>query len=84
MLIVISLTFMVEMDFFHHHADDISHADCPLCLLNSTVSALAIFAASSILFKPLLNSGTVIVAGNVNLLQDYSSYYHPDRAPPRA
>lgn len=83
-LIVFSLSFMVEMDVYHHHNDNNSHNECPLCVLNSVISSVAILSTSAILFKPLLNFDTLISIYKVNISQNYQSYYYPDRAPPIA
>jgi hypothetical protein len=83
-LIVFSLTFMVEMDVYHHHNDSNSHNECPLCVLNSVISSVAVLSTSAILIKPILNFDNVTSVYKVNILQNYSSYYSPDRAPPMA
>ena len=83
-LIVFSLSFMVEMDVYHHHNDSNSHNECPLCVINSVISSIAILSNSATLFKPILNFDSVTYVYKVNILQNYSSYYYPDRAPPIA
>ena len=75
---------MVETDVFHHHNDNGSHNECPVCVLNSIVSAIAILTVSTILFRPLFSFDTVIPVLKINIVQNYSSYYYPDRAPPVA
>jgi hypothetical protein len=84
LLISLSLILMVEMDVFHHHSDNNSHSECPLCVLNTVITSIAILTTSTILFKPLISFDTVIPVVKVSIAQNYSSYYYPDRAPPIA
>lgn len=83
-LISLSLFLMLEMDVFHHHIGSNSHSECPLCVLNSVITSIAILTVSTILFRPLFSFDTVIPVLKINIAQNYSSYYYPDRAPPVA
>jgi len=74
---------MIEMDVFHHHTDNSQHSDCPLCVLNTVLSSVAILSISVFLFKPIFNYRNAILVFHTSLIQNYSSYYYPDRAPPR-
>lgn len=83
-LIILSLSLMTEMDVFHHHFDKNQHSECPLCVLNTVLSSVAILYISVIFFKPIFNYNNTIFVYQTSLIQNYSSYYYPDRAPPLA
>jgi hypothetical protein len=83
LLISLSLFLMIEIDVFHHHSDGSLHNECPICVLNTVVSAITILSAIIVLDKPLLSFIRIIPLQRENIKQNYSSYYYPDRAPPR-
>lgn len=83
LLISLSMFLMVEMDVLHHHSDGSMHNECPICVLNTIVPAIAILSAIIVLDKPLVSFNRIIPSQKENIKQNYSSYYYPDRAPPR-
>ena len=83
LFIGLSFFFLIEMDVFHNHTDNGSHNECPVCVLNTMMSAIAILSIIIFFFKPIFNFTGIIPAFEIRLIQNYSSYYYPDRAPPQ-
>lgn len=83
LLIGLSFIFLMEMDVFHHHPDNGLHNECPVCVLNTIISAIAVLSSLVFLFRPAVSRGNSVPVYASELIQNYSSYYYPDRAPPR-
>lgn len=82
LLIGLSFFLLMEMDVFHHHADNGLHNECPVCVLSTIISAVAVLSSLNLFFRPAVIHINSVPVYASELSQNYSSYYYPDRAPP--
>lgn len=78
----LAFLFLMEMDVIHHHADFNSHDECPVCVLSTTISAIPVLSALAFSFRSAEAQRNSVPDYAAALIQNYSSYYYPDRAPP--
>lgn len=82
--IALSLFLMIEMDVFHHHSDGGLHNECPVCVLNTVASVMTVLSVSVLMLEPVYRNVQFVIDYSFRLIQNYLSYYFPDRAPPSA